>query len=107
MDSVQSLGDARGATVVQVLGNGIEAHRSVPTALHAFLRHRDSFADAVLFAFSLGGDADTIASMTGALAGAFLGASAIPETWVNGVEGRDELLDLADQLLSLSSSVTG
>lgn len=98
-----SLAGAPLETVVEVLGNGIEAHRSVPAALHSFLRHRDSFTDAVLYALSLGGDTDTIASMTGALAGASLGESAIPAAWARRVEGRGELLELAGGLLELSA----
>lgn len=101
LDAIESIGDAGSMTVVEKLGNGVEAHRSVPTSLYAFLRHHDSFSNAVLFALSLGGDADTIGSMTGALAGAALGASAIPRSWAESVEGREELLDLADKLLDL------
>ncbi|MFO8070903.1 MAG: ADP-ribosylglycohydrolase family protein [Polyangia bacterium] len=101
LDKVALLDEARAETVVRELGNGIEAHHSVPTALHCFLRHRDSFADALLYALSLGGDADTIGSMTGALTGAAVGASSIPRSWSEGVEGRDELVDLSDRLLEL------
>jgi poly(ADP-ribose) glycohydrolase ARH3 len=104
VDKIGALGEPPAAAVVEILGNGIEAHRSVGTALHAYLRHRNSFADAVLFALSLGGDADTIASMTGALAGAALGASAIPDAWAQRVEGREELLELAAGLLELASA---
>lgn len=106
-ERLERIGVLEGApveAVVRELGNGVEAHRSVPTAVHAFLRHRHSFPEAVLYALSLGGDADTIASMTGALAGAFLGASAIPSTWSAAIEGRDEILQLADQLLELASA---
>jgi poly(ADP-ribose) glycohydrolase ARH3 len=88
--------------VIRILGNGIEAHRSVPTAVHALLRRRESFAAAVAYAVSLGGDADTIASMTGALAGALHGASAIPLPWRDAVEGRDDLIELAERLLALA-----
>lgn len=88
--------------VAETLGNGIEAQLSVPTALYAFAAHYDSFAQAVLFAVRLGGDADTIGAMTGAIAGAFHGASAIPPNWLealeNGPQGRDYVSALADQL---------
>jgi ADP-ribosyl-[dinitrogen reductase] hydrolase len=47
----------------------------------------DSFEEAVVKAANLGGDADTVAAVTGALAGAFYGYSAIPERW------RDKLKD--------------
>jgi poly(ADP-ribose) glycohydrolase ARH3 len=90
------------AAVIRELGRGIEAERSVPTALYTFLRHPDSFADAIYFAVGLGGDADTIASMTGALVGGFLGACAIPAPWRSGVEGGSELILLANGLLQLA-----
>ena len=77
------------------LGNGIEAFRSVPTALHAFLRHPDSFTGAVLYSIRVGGDTDTIASMAGALAGAYLGEEAIPAGWRERVEDATELRRLA------------
>ena len=88
--------------VAETLGNGIEAQLSVPTALYAFTAHYDSFAQAVLYAVRLGGDTDTIGAMTGAIAGAFHGASAIPPNWLaaleNGPQGRDYMYSLADQL---------
>ena len=84
------------------LGNGAEAHRSVPAALYAFLAHWDSFAEAVLFSVRIGGDTDTIAAMTGAIAGALHGADAIPPNWLDAVEnsaqGRDYLTQLAHRL---------
>ena len=87
-------------SVVEILGNGIEAHRSVPAALYSFLAHPDSFAEAVFYAVSLGGDADTI----GAIAGAYHGASAIPSDWLaaleNGPKGRDYVTNLADGLFA-------
>jgi poly(ADP-ribose) glycohydrolase ARH3 len=102
LETVQHLGPgAPMQQAIAILGNGVEAHRSVPIALHTFLRHRDSFAASILHAVSLGGDADTIASMTGALAGALHGASAIPPAWIEAVEGRDELIHLADGLVAL------
>lgn len=85
--------DPRG--IADVLGTGIAAHTSVPTALACFLANTASFGDSVKAAISLGGDTDTIAAMTGALAGARNGLSAIPENW-QGVEGASELIALAD-----------
>ena len=50
-----------------------------------------------------GGDADTIACMTGAIAGAHLGEDAIPEPWREGVEDAAYIRELADRLLSAQS----
>lgn len=91
------------ADIVGMLGHGIEAARSVPTALVAVLRNHWWFAETVRFAVSLGGDTDTIASMAGALAGAHLGEEAIPETWREGIEGAERLRALADRLLEVAS----
>ena len=45
---------------------------SVPQAIQAFLES-ESFEDAIRIAVSLGGDSDTIAAMTGSIAGAYYG----------------------------------
>ncbi|MFP3913623.1 MAG: ADP-ribosylglycohydrolase family protein [Actinomycetota bacterium] len=81
----------------RVLGSGISAPTSVPTALACVLAYPRSFPDAVKAAISLGGDTDTIAAMTGALSGAYLGMNAVPAAW-RRVEGHDLLIDLADRL---------
>ena len=88
--------------VVRELGNGIEALRSVPTALYSFLRYPDSLPKALSFAIRLGGDTDTIGAMTGALVGAHLGEQAIPYEWTSQVEGGEELRQLADSLFAQS-----
>lgn len=97
------IGDRRLVELAEVLGTGIAAHASVPTALASFLSHPDSFAEAVKAAISLGGDTDTIAAMTGALAGAYLGFSAIPQSW-RAVEGAEELSSLAESLAERRAS---
>ncbi|MCB5180696.1 ADP-ribosylglycohydrolase family protein [Streptomyces antimicrobicus] len=73
------------------------------------LRRTGSFADAVGAAVDLGGDTDTVACVTGALAGAVYGAGAVPERWTarlhvplpgfgNRVLRTPELTALADRL---------
>ncbi|MGP6157753.1 MAG: ADP-ribosylglycohydrolase family protein [Vulcanimicrobiaceae bacterium] len=52
------------------------------------LRHSDSFEAAVVKAVNLGDDADTVACMTGALAGAVFGIQAIPSRWTTYVHGK-------------------
>ncbi|WP_369247011.1 ADP-ribosylglycohydrolase family protein [Streptomyces sp. R41] len=73
------------------------------------LRTTESYEDAVRAAIDLGGDTDTVAAVTGGLAGAVYGAGAIPERWTEvlhvplpGSGGRvlraAELTDLARRL---------
>ena len=86
------------ARVVAVLGNGIEALNSVPTAIYCFLKQPKSYKDSVIYAISLGGDTDTIASMAGAISGAYLGIEAIPQEWRLKLENKAYIEDLAEKL---------
>lgn len=83
--------------IVEHLGNGVEALNSVPTAVFSFLC-TDSFEDALLYAVSLGGDADTIGAMTGAISGAYYGVAGIPERWLEKLEKREYISSLAERL---------
>ena len=67
------------------LGNIIEAFNSVPTAIYCFLTN-PNFEEAVVYAVSLGGDADAIGAMTEAIAGAYWGVEAIPQRWRNKID---------------------
>jgi len=87
-------------TKVVELGNGIEAFNSVPTAIYSFLIQPNSFAEAVLYAISLGGDTDTIGAMTGAISGAYLGIESIPDDWKSKLENRLYIQELAEKLWS-------
>lgn len=104
LDVLGSLAAASPDEVVAAVGNGITGTEAVPAALAAFLAFPGSFPDVVGRAVTLGGDTDTIASMAGALSGAFLGAAAIPERWVARLEAADELSGLADALADTRAS---
>lgn len=95
------------AEVVAALGSGVTAVEAVPAALHAFLAHPHALSDAVRAAIELGGDTDTIAAMTGAVSGAFLGEEAIPAAWRDRLEAADRLVALADELCSLRDARAG
>jgi len=83
--------------VVRELGNGVEAINSVPTAIYSFLAN-PTFESSVTYAVSLGGDADTIGSMCGAIAGACHGIESLPLRWKEKVENRESIETLAEKL---------
>jgi ADP-ribosyl-[dinitrogen reductase] hydrolase len=60
-------------------------YHTVPVAIYAWLRHYGDFRAAVEAALDCGGDTDTVGAITGALAGATVGASGIPEPWLRGM----------------------
>lgn len=90
--------------VVKELGAGVEAFNSVPTAIYSFLVNAESFEKSVLYATSLGGDADTIGAMAGAIAGAYHGWKAIPKRWLIKLENRIYIQNLAEKLYSIKFS---
>src|SRR5262249_22828296 len=77
-DGGERAGERTGADGLAELGKGIGALESVPTALACFASAPEDYTTAIGRAVLLGGDTDTIAAMTGALSGAYLGLSAIP-----------------------------
>jgi poly(ADP-ribose) glycohydrolase ARH3 len=88
--------------VVQSLGNGVEAHFSVPSACYIAVTYSLDFCGAIRAAISLGGDTDTIAGMVGAIVGAHVGEKGLPAEWVkqleDGPRGRSFARSLADRL---------
>lgn len=63
----------------------------------------DNLVDALEEAIRGGGDTDTVAAITGSLAGALYGAKAIPEAWRNTIHGWPELDANLLELLVLKS----
>jgi ADP-ribosyl-[dinitrogen reductase] hydrolase len=88
---------------IAAMGNGKFVLQSLPAALFCFLAHPCDPESAVCCAVNSGGDADTIGAMTGALAGAFNGAQAIPGRWLSELEKKDYLIDLSNMLYDLAT----
>jgi ADP-ribosyl-[dinitrogen reductase] hydrolase len=72
---------------------GSYAMDALAMALHC-VWSTTSFSAAVLQAANLGGDSDTIAAITGQIAGAIYGAKAIPEEWIDAVLRWDPRSDI-------------
>lgn len=70
---------------------------SVEAALWAF-SNSTSFEEGALLAVNLGDDADTTGAVYGQIAGAYYGASGIPERWIQQLTMLDEIERLAFRL---------
>jgi ADP-ribosylglycohydrolase len=86
----------------EALGNGTAAHEGIPFAIGCFLRSPGDFAEAVMPAVRHGGDARAVAAMAGAMCGAYIGESGIPERFLAHLPGRRELGEAAEELLALA-----
>ncbi|MEA1894108.1 MAG: ADP-ribosylglycohydrolase family protein [Euryarchaeota archaeon] len=75
--------------VIDITGCGIETAEAVPAVFAIISKHHD-FRSAVLAAVNLGGDADTIASMVGAIIGGM--SHALPRDWIDACRGPPEAM---------------
>ncbi|KAH0951344.1 hypothetical protein HN011_004638 [Eciton burchellii] len=99
--------------VIRELGVGIRALESVPTAIFCFLRAQrlikgirtdNPLRRTIQYAITLSGDTDTIASMAGAIAGAFYGYGKFSLLLLTHCEAFEEFRELADKLLDTAMS---
>ena len=77
---------------------------TLQTALYHALT-ADSPEAAIVNAANKGGDTDTIGAVTGAVAGARFGASALPDRWLEVLQAADELRVLARELNTLEYDI--
>lgn len=63
-----------------------------------------TFEEALILAVNLADDADTVGAVTGQLAGALYGTSAIPERWLHSLAWRSKMSAAVDQLLAEARS---
>jgi ADP-ribosylglycohydrolase len=89
---------------------GISAYvvPSVLWSLYAFLRSPDDYWETICIAVGVGGDTDTMAAMAGAMSGARLGPSALPQDLLPHLNDRSEwgageLAALADACADIAS----
>ena len=79
-----------------IRASGYVVH-TLEAALWAFARS-DDFREGALLAVNLGEDADTTGAVYGQLAGAYWGASGIPEEWRRRIARRDDIEAIANRL---------
>ena len=92
-------GEYKGKAEADIRGSGYVVE-SLEAALWCFYQ-TDSFEAAILKAANLGDDADTTAAVCGQVAGAFYGRRGIPGSWLDLLVMREEIEELANQLLKV------
>jgi ADP-ribosylglycohydrolase len=84
--------------VLRKLGAGWVGDEALAMSIFCAMRYPNSFEGAVTSAVNYSGDRDSVGCITGAIMGALLGYSSIPERWAAKVENYDLLVSVAEQL---------
>jgi ADP-ribosylglycohydrolase len=88
------------------LGTGGYVVETVASSFFCFISSPDNFEAAVYHAIRGGNDTDTIAAITGALSGAYLGFEGIPLKWREEVEGAPHIEALANRIYALAGTAS-
>ena len=88
----------RGRSREEISSSGYVVH-TLEAALWA-IDETKNFEDALILAVNLADDSDTVGAVTGQLAGALYGYSAIPERWLAPLAWRDDIIAFADKLIT-------
>jgi ADP-ribosylglycohydrolase len=99
IDAAERLG-APTPAALESLGGGWTGEEALAIALAA-VKASQTFGQAALTAVNHSGDSDSTGSIAGQLAGALLGAAAIPERWLERLEHRDVVERIAHELAAL------
>ena len=80
------------------MGGGWVGEEALAIALYCALSAREDFARGVLLAVNHSGDSDSTGAIAGNLLGLMLGIDAIPRRWLDGLELREEIETVAQDL---------
>ena len=89
---------SRDSENIRAIGEGWVAEEAVAIAIYCCLRHQDDFFDAVVSAVNHGGDSDSTGIIAGNIMGARYGIGAIPSYYVDHIEQKDLILEIANDL---------
>lgn len=83
---------------IHELGEGWIAEEALAIALYSCLKHSDSFENTIVCAVNHDGDSDSTGAIAGNIIGAFLGEDAIPNYYLDNLELKEIISEIAEDL---------
>ena len=83
---------------IHALGKGWVADETLAIAVYCALKYSDDFEKAIIAAVNHEGDSDSTGAVTGNILGAYLGVEAIPPYYLEDLELRDIIEEIAEDL---------
>ena len=83
---------------IKELGEGWVAEETLAIAIYCSLKYSDDFEKAIIASVNHSGDSDSTGAVTGNILGAYLGLKCIPQKYLDNLELKDVILEMADDL---------
>ena len=92
-----ALAEQEGADIdnIKKLGEGWVAEEALAIAIYSCVKYSDSFENAIICAVNHDGDSDSTGSIAGNIIGASLGYESLPQYYVDNLELKDIILEIA------------
>ena len=87
---------------ISQLGEGWVGEEALAISVYCALRYKTDFEKALIAAVNHNGDSDSTGAITGNILGAYLGLGELPLKWINKLELKEVLFNMADELLALA-----
>jgi len=84
---------------IQQIGEGWVGEEALAIAVYCAMKYPHDLPSALIAAVNHDGDSDSTGAITGNILGAYLGVGAIPGEWLERLELREVITELADDLL--------
>ena len=86
---------------ISSLGEGWVAEETFAIAIYSCLKYQNNFEAAIVCSVNHDGDSDSTGAVTGNIIGAHLGYSSIPDYYLDNLELKDIILEIAEDLAAL------
>lgn len=83
---------------IHELGSGRCGEDNLAIAVYCSMKHPNDFEAAIIASVNHSGDSDSTGAVTGNIMGAYLGANAIPEKFLDQLELKDVIVRMADEI---------
>lgn len=83
---------------IRKLGQGWVAEETLAIAVYCSLKYSDDFDKALIVSVNHSGDSDSTGAVTGNVVGAYLGLKGIPQKYLDNLELREVICEIADDL---------
>lgn len=85
---------------ISILGEGWVGEEALAIAVYCSLKYGEDFRRALTVSVNHSGDSDSTGAVTGNIVGAYSGWSVIPKAWIEKLELKEVILQIADDLLT-------